>query len=105
MVYSNKNRNNIIMVSSTDICLFLLGHGFSSQAYQNLEFEMEHVINSIKPDLLRSLEPSKQSTKVNSIIDSKSIFDLEQNISKFVMECRKRHRRNILPAIQEVQSS
>ena len=90
------------MASSTDICLFL-GHVYSSQNYQNLEFEMEQMINSIRPDLLRSLEPSKQGTKVNSIIDSKTIFDLEQNISKFVLECRKRDRRNTLPAIQEVQ--
>lgn len=82
--------------------MFLLGHGYSSQNYQNLEIQMQQVHNSIRPDLLRSLDPSKQSTKIKNVIDSKSTIELEENIGRFVLECKKRNRRNVLPAIQQV---
>ena len=63
---------------------------------------MQKVHSTIRPDLIQSIESSKQSTHIRNIIDERSIIELEENINKFVQESRKRNRRNALPAVQQV---
>ena len=41
--------------------IFLLEHGFPNQNHPNLEFKLEDLHRSIKPDLLKSLQQSKQN--------------------------------------------
>ena len=72
--------------------------------YQNLELHLHQMHKNIRPDLLRSLERSKQSTKISEIIDTKTLNKLENDIHSFVLECRKRNKRNLLPAIHQVIS-
>ena len=57
---------------------------------------------NIKPDLLRSLEWSKQATKIREVIDIESINKLEDDINKFVLESKKRQKGHVLPAIKQV---
>ena len=80
----------------------LSGHGLYNQDHQNLEFQLNKLHKSIRPDLKKSIQGSKQATKIREVIDIKSIVKLEDDIHNFVMECRKRNKRGILPTIHQV---
>jgi hypothetical protein len=81
----------------------LSGHGLYNHDYQNLEFQLHKLHKSIRPDLKNSLQGSKQATKIREVIDIKSILKLEDDVHNFVLECRKRNKRGILPTINQVR--
>jgi len=77
-------------------------HGFPNQNHPNLEFKLEDLHRSIKPDLLKSLQQSKQNDKIKHVIDIKTISKMEKDIDDFVLECKKRKKGVILPTIHKV---
>lgn len=76
-------------------------HGFPNQNHPNLEFKLEDLHRSIKPDLLKSLQQSKQNDKIKHVIDIKTISKMEKDIDDFVLECKKRKKGVILPTIHK----
>ena len=82
--------------------IFFLDHGFPNQNHPNLEFQLEDLHKSIRPDLLKSLQKSKQTDKIKHVFDIETFTKMEQDIKNFVLECKKRRKSNILPTIHQV---
>ena len=79
-----------------------LEYGDIRNNFQNLEFQTEDVKNSIRPSLLRSIDPLKQNRKMEDLMDRKTMDQLEASIHRFKLESSIRNKRSILPAIQQV---
>merc|ERR1712168_48758 len=76
-------------------------HGFPNQNHPNLEFQLEDLHKSIRPDLLKSLQKSKQLDKIKHIFDFETISKMEKDIKNFVSECKNRQKGSILPSIHQ----
>ena len=81
-------------------CLSIASTSYIRQAP---EYGMEQTLHqSIRPDLVKSLHESKRMSKIRQIIDADSIEKLEEDIHEFVVECKKRNKRMLLPTIHQV---
>jgi len=76
-------------------------HGFPNQNHPNLEFQLEDLHKSIRPDLFKSLQKSKQLDKIKHIFDFETISKMENDIKDFVSECKKRQKGHLLPTIHQ----
>ena len=96
------NNNNQKFLNVT---LYILDHGFPNQNHPNLEFQLEDLHKSIRPDLLKSLQKSKQLDKIKHIFDFETISKMENDIKDFVSECKKRQKGHLLPTIHQVYTN
>ena len=84
---------------------FFLDHGFPNQNHPNLEFQLEDLHKSIRPDLVKSLQKSKQLDKIKHVFDFETISKMENDIKDFVLESKKRQKGHLLPTIHQVYTN